>query len=137
MPGADRPGGWSSWRHWPQPSSRNKPSSRPVTPRRKHDYFFVSAWIGRNLILRKETEPWSPWSAMYPTSDFAKFGIAPNLLLATRALKSSLCNLYSKYFTPLISCSHFSGVISRRTWFHSPTGLVASSIFPVLGSIGG
>src|SRR5437899_3330020 len=45
-----------------------------------------------------------------------------NLLLATRALKSSLPRTYSKYFAPLIQCSHFSGLMTRRTWFHWPAG---------------
>src|SRR5260370_26029502 len=95
------------------------------------------AAIGLILMFRNETWPWSPWRAIEPVLDLAKSGILENLLLATRLLKSSLPRTYSKYFTPLISCTHFSGVISRRTWFHSPTGLVASSGLPVLGSIGG
>ncbi len=94
-------------------------------------------WIGRTLMFRNETWPWSPCKAMYPVLDFAKFGIDPNLLAATRVLKSSLPRTYSKYFTPLISCTHFSGVMRSRTWFHWPTGLVASRVLPVLGSIGG
>ena len=46
--------------------------------------------IGRSLMLRNETEPWSPCRAMKPLSDLAKFGMLLNLLLAMRALKSSL-----------------------------------------------
>ena len=48
------------------------------------------------LILRKETEPWSPWRAMAPEPDLAKSGMEPNLLSAMRFLKSSLPKTYSK-----------------------------------------
>src|SRR5436190_15319126 len=63
------------------------------------DHFFTS--MGRSLMLRKETWPWSPWSARQPRLDFANRGIFENLLFATRALKSSLPSTYSRYFTPL------------------------------------
>src|SRR5207247_5858107 len=47
-------------------------------------------WISRILMFRNETWPWSPCNAMAPLGALAKSGMAANLLLATRALKSSL-----------------------------------------------
>src|SRR5690606_7215540 len=70
---------------------------------------------GRILMLRNEICPWSPCKAICPVSALANSGILENLLFATRALKSSLPSTYSKYFTPLIQCSHFSGLTTRRT----------------------
>ena len=43
------------------------------------------ALIGRILMLRKATEPWSPCKAMKPLVALAKKDILANLLFATRA----------------------------------------------------
>src|SRR5258706_7886805 len=91
-------------------------------------YFLAS--MGRILMFLNETWPWSPCRASMPVSDLANLGILPNLLAATRLLKSSEPSWYSKYLTPLTQCSHFSGLRIRRTVFHSPAGLGASRGLP-------
>ena len=49
----------------------------PARPQVQLKIYFVS--IGRILMLRKVTTPWSPCSAMYPVSNFAKFAICGSL----------------------------------------------------------
>ena len=86
-------------------------------------------------MLAKHTSPWSPCRAICPTLYLANLGHLANLLLATRRFQSSLPISYSQYFTPFIQCSTCGPSQTSLTWFHWPTGLVASSGLPVLGSM--